>query len=114
MLKYSEIESAFLEEDIVATEYNVETLETIEPPIVVYTVTDGESFQADSINYFKMWSVNLAIVDQDYCFSLQRKIEKVLDTHNTMFDKTVNFDEEWRFYTISYTFSVIDDADNQD
>lgn len=114
MLKYSEIEKVFLDNGVNVVEYNVETIETIEPPIIVYSVMEGESFLADSINYLKMWSVSLAIVDQDYNFELQRKIEKVLDTNNTMFDKSINFDEEWRFYTISYTFSVLDDVDDKD
>lgn len=111
MLKYSELENAFSVKDVQIVEYNVETIEDIEPPIIVYTVTDGESFGADGINYLKLLNVSIGVFDQDYNFILQNKIESVLDDNDTRFEKTINFDEEYRFYTITYSFQVLQDVE---
>ena len=113
MIKYTELESIFLDVDITIHEYNIETNDLIDLPYVVYIATDGNAFEADGINYFKTLSVGLAIIDETMNFALQRKIEEVFSAHYVSFDKTINFDDDARLYTITYNFEVIDDGANK-
>lgn len=109
MLKYSEIKNAFAESGIKVEEYRAESNEELDPPIIVFIANEGEYFRADGINYLKMLNMTLVVVDSDIQFELQKRIESVFKGLNVVFDKSVNFDEEWRFFQITYTFSVIDD-----
>ena len=112
MVKYSELENIFLSHDLVIHEYNIETNEEIDLPYMVYTAIDGEAFGADGINFFKTLTISLAVIDETMNFTLQRKIESVLDSITAFFDKQINFDDEARLYSITYNFTVIDDAIN--
>jgi hypothetical protein len=109
MLKYSELKDAFAENDIQVEEYRAESNEELDPPIIVFIANEGEYFRADGVNYLKMLNVTLAVVDSDIQFELQKKIESVFEELNVVFDKNIDFDEEWRFFQITYTFSVLDD-----
>ncbi len=112
MIKYSELETIFGASDITLHEYNVELEEDeqISTPFVVYTATNGDSFVADGINYLRLLDVGLALIDETLNFSMQRAIENVLDSNDTTYDKRINFDDNARLYSISYTFSVLDDV----
>lgn len=110
MIRYSTIEKTFADYDIEIHEYNIETDEDIAIPYIVYTATDGNSFDADGINYFNTLSVGLALIDETLNFTMQRAIEKVFDDNATRYDKQINFDDGARLYSISYTFEVIDDV----
>ncbi len=110
MIKYSELESIFISHDLLIHEYNIETDEEIELPYIVYNATDGDNFSADGFSYFKILTVSLAIIDETMNFGLQRNVEDVLDSNTVFYDKQINFDDEARLYSITYTFSVQDDA----
>lgn len=114
MIKYSELENVFAEVGLTIHEYNVELEEDfeIELPFIVYTATDGNSFDADGINYFRMLSIGIAMLDETLNFELQRKIEDLFDKYFTPYDKQINFDSEQRIYSISYTITVQDDSIN--
>lgn len=109
MIKYSQIENIFASYDIEVHEYNVETNEDIYTPYVVYTATGGNTFGADSINYFNTLDVGLALIDETLDFAMQRRIEKVFDDNSVTYDKQINFDNDQRVYSIAYNFEVIDD-----
>lgn len=113
MIKYSELETVFSQKGIKLEEYNLETDEEITLPYFVYTATDGTYFEADGINYLRMLTVGLAMIDETLNFPKQRIIESVLDDESTRYDKQINFDDEQRLYSITYTFSVFDDGFNQ-
>ena len=110
MIKYSELENVFLSQDVEIHEYNIETDEDIDLPYVVYTINSMESFSADGIDFFKTLEISMAFFDETLNFPLQRKIESILEDNFTYFDKQVNFDSSVRVYTISYQFTVEDDA----
>ena len=110
MIKYSELENVFLSQDVEIHEYNIETDEDIDLPYVVYTINSMESFGADGIDFFKTLEISMAFFDETLNFPLQRKIESILENNFTYFDKQVNFDSSVRVYTISYQFTVEDDA----
>lgn len=112
MIKYSELENIFLSQGVEIHEYNIETDEDIDLPYVVYTINNGESFGADGVNFFKTFEISMAMFDETLNFHLQREIENVLEENFTFFDKQVNFDSDARIYTISYQFTVEDDAVN--
>lgn len=112
MINYSELKDVFNSKTLSIYEYNVETDEIVDLPFIVYRATDGDFFQADGQNYIKFLSVTMGMFDQTMNCELQRKIESVLDEHSTYYDKSINFDEEQRIYTVSYTFDVFDDAEN--
>lgn len=109
MIKYSNIEDIFAQDNISINEYNIETLEEISLPYLVYTVTDGDTFSADGINYIRLLNLSLALFDETLNFSMQRRIEQVLDRNFTSYDKQINFDENARLYSITYTFEVLDE-----
>lgn len=110
MIKYSEIKDLFASYDINAYEYNIETIDIVDLPLIVYTVMDGESFRADGICYKNFMNVSLAIIDENLSFTAQRNVEKVFDDNFTSYDKQVNFDDSERLYTITYNFEVFDDG----
>lgn len=110
MIKYSEIESVFASHDITVHEYNIELNdETIETPFVVYTATASDDFLADGINFCSFINVGLALIDETLNFTMQSKIESVFADCDTSYDKQINYDDNERLYTISYTFSVLED-----
>lgn len=111
MIKYSEIEKEFDDVGIKVNEYNIELNdEEISTPFVVYTATDGDSFNADGQNYMNFLNVGLALIDETLNFTMQRQIEAVFDSTETGYDKVINFDDEARLYTITYQFTAYDDA----
>ena len=110
MIKYSDIKDVFAAHDLTVYEYNIETIEIIDLPFLVYTVTDGGSFRADSINYVGFLNVSLAIIDETLSFETQNKVEQVFEENCIAFDKQINFDDSERLYTITYTFGVFDDG----
>lgn len=110
MVKYSELQSIFQSHDLLINEYNIETDDEIELPYIVYNATDGESFSADGFSYFKTLIISLAIIDETMNFGLQRSVEEILDENTTFYEKQINFDDEARLYSITYSFSVQDDA----
>ena len=114
MIKYSEIEPTFASAGMTVYEYHIETDEDINLPYLVYTITNEDAFQADGINYIKIVNVSLAIIDETMNFALQRKVEDVLDSYCSGYDKQINYDSEARLYSISYSFSVFDDEEERD
>ena len=113
MINYSQLEDIFSQNNLTIHEYNVELNdEEIETPFIVYTATDGDSFEADGINYFRLLNVGIALLDEVLNFSLQRKIESIFDEYSTRYDKQINFDDEARIYTITYTISVVDNGED--
>ena len=108
MIKYSDLESTFAQNNLNITEYNVETNYDVELPIIVYIATGAETFEADGINFFNIMDVTLALVDQTLNFPMQRAIEGVLDEISTGYDKNIQFDDDERLYSVSYSFTVID------
>ena len=108
MLKYSELESVFGASGITVEEYNIETDEEVDIPYVAYVVSDADSFGADGVNYLKLLNVNLVMIDEKMNFPLQNSIEGVLADNDLSFNKTVNFDETNRLYSVSFYFNVMD------
>lgn len=114
MLRYSEIKSAFEEYGIEAHEYNVELNDVdITTPFVVYTASDGDTFNADGINFFNLLNIGLAVIDATLNFRLQKMIEQILDKHDTSYDKSIAYNDESRLYSITYTFSVMDNSNGE-
>lgn len=116
MIKYSEIKSVFEEVGLNAIEYNIDinNEDEIELPIIVYRVLDDAPFLADGVNYFKMLDIALALIDEGLNFPLQMLIEQQLNEHGMVFEKNINFDDTERLYTVSYSFSVIEDYNGLD
>jgi len=112
MIKYASMEDIFRTSGVDIHEYNIETDEDIDLPYVVYTINNMESFGADGIDFFKTLEISMAFFDETLNFPLQRKIESILENSFTYFDKQVNFDNSVRIYTVSYQFTVEDDAIN--
>ena len=111
MIKYSEIEKAFAETNIVVHEYNIElNEEEIGVPFLVYTATSNDDFLADGVNYISFINIGLALIDETLDFEMQRKIESVFAERDVSYDKQINFDDGARLYTITYYFSVLDDG----
>lgn len=109
MLKYSELEQTFDDYGITVEEYNIETDdELVETPYIAYVVSDADSFGADGINYLKLLNINLVMIDEKLNFDLQRNIETVLSDNSLSFNKTINFDENNRLYSVSFFFNVMD------
>ena len=112
MIKYSEIKEAFAEANIAVHEYDIElNEEEISTPFFVYTATSNEDFQADGINYVSFLNVGLAYIDDTLNFGMQRKIEAVFMERDVSFDKQINFDDTVRLYTITYSFTALDDEE---
>ena len=111
MIKYSEIENLFSDKGIEIHEYNIELVSSqqIETPIVIYTRTNEDSFEADGINFMNFVSVTLALIDETRNIPMQNLIQSVLYENDTTYDKSTNFDDEERLYSVSYIFTVIDD-----
>lgn len=112
VIKYTQIKDVFAEIGIDIYEFNIETDEDISTPFVVYTATDGNFFEADGINYLKTLSVAVAVIDETMNFPMQRKIEDMFDKYFIIYDKQINFDNDVRLYSISYSFEVLDDEFN--
>ena len=109
MLKYSEIESVFNENEINIFEYVDETNEDISLPLIVYIAQDGTGFEADSVNYIKFLDVAIVVIDETMNFELQRKIEKLFYDNEVYFEKNISFSEEERLYSVTYTIQVFDE-----
>ena len=109
MLKYSEIKEVFNDNNIDIIEYNDETNDDIDLPLVVYIAQDGESFGADNVNYFNFLRVAVVLLDETMNFFMQRQIESVFYQSETYFEKNVTFAEDERLYSITYIIQVIDD-----
>ena len=108
MLKYSEIQNAFKDNNIDIVEYNVETNEILELPFVVYVAEDGDMFNADGVNYVNFLNVGVVMIDETMNFDLQRKIEEVFYTNEITFEKNITFAEDERLYTVTYMIQVYD------
>lgn len=112
MIRYTELESAFSQSDIIINEYNIETNEEIDLPYIVYDATSGETFSADGIAFYKTLIISLALIDQTQNFALQRRVESVLDSNGVYYEKSISFNDNARVYSIIYTFFVEDDANS--
>lgn len=110
MINFTELNSVFANSGIAINKYSYETDEEIDLPYLVYDATSGESFGADGISFFKTLIISLAVIDESPNFSVQRKVEEVLDENTVYFEKSISFDDNSRLYTVIYTFSVIDNA----
>ena len=112
MISYSDIYNIFHQAGIDIYEYNVElNEEQINTPFLVYQATSGDNFGADGINYIKLLNVTIVMVDETMNFPLQSRIENIFSENDISFDKSINFDDEQRLYSVQYFISVIDDAD---
>lgn len=108
MKKYSELKNIFSQLSFNCEEYNYETNEEIDLPYCAYAKNDYEPTGADGVVYINIINVRLMLIDSDDNKQYQNEIETLFNNNEIYYDKSIDFVEDERVFTIQYDFEVLD------
>lgn len=80
--------------------------ESPEPPFICYLLPQSNNFSADGVVYLKISGVNIELYTDAKDFSVEQKVEAVLDTHGIFYEKSEVWIESEKLYEVLYTFEM--------
>lgn len=84
------------------------------PPYICFYYPASADKIADNINYVEAVQVVIELYVNDKDFDLERKLEKVLRSHELPYTRTESYLDSERMYLETYTMEVIINADDTD
>ena len=76
------------------------------PPFICYLLPQSDNFSADGKVYLKVSSVNIELYTASKDFSVEQKLEAVLDMHGIFYEKTEVWIESEKLYEVLYSFEL--------
>lgn len=80
--------------------------ESPEPPFICYLLPQSNNFSADGSVYLKISGVNIELYTDAKDFSVEQKVEAVLDAHGIFYEKSEVWIESEKLYEVLYTFEM--------
>lgn len=80
--------------------------ESPEPPFICYLLPQSNNFSADGSVYLKISGVNIELYTDAKEFSVEQKVEAVLDAHGIFYEKSEVWIESEKLYEVLYTFEM--------
>lgn len=80
--------------------------ESPEPPFICYLLPQSNNFSADGGVYLKISGVNIELYTDAKDFSVEQKVEAVLDAHGIFYEKSEVWIESEKLYEVLYTFEM--------
>lgn len=108
MIRYRKIDEAFASLPFPIKEYEYESNEEILLPYACYIISSIEPVYGDGITMFNTLTINLLYITDVLDLEEQKAIELCMTDNGLAYEKTIDFDEEERVYTVVYTFTAIE------
>lgn len=108
MIKYSELKELFSQlENVRVEEFKayVED-EQIEPPFIVYAMTNDVSLKADGIVFFTLLSINTLLIVEEMDNPVIKQLEELLTKNSIVYDRNIEYADNDRVFEIMYKFEV--------
>lgn len=77
-----------------------------DPPYVTYNSIEAQPICADGVCLFTVEQVELSLVTTKRDMCLENQIENMFFKHGVTFDIRMEFDEDQKIHTVTYTFAV--------
>lgn len=77
------------------------------PPYIVFNYPNREDFGADNLNYSKICILNLELYTATKDFSLEQRVEAVLEQNGFFYEKSEAYIRKEDLYQISYVMQFV-------
>lgn len=99
--------AAMMEQLDIPTAYYQFDQTDVEPPFVTFYYPDRFDLAADDLNYVKIPELVIELSTDNKDFEREAQIEQLLADHGLVYEKTEDWIESERMYTITYSTSFV-------
>lgn len=86
--------------------HHFETTNAVDPPFLIWIISETNNFKADGKVFHRVNQVNLELYTDEKSFELEEKLEAILYEHEITWEKTEDYIQEEKMYMVTYEMEV--------